>query len=88
LFRPPAPPKHQHPGGHCEYRVAAGLGRSPRNEHHQTGIRPRGRNRIDDVIAQDRLTAGALGVDNRTFAGDGDRFRERTHFEIRVHRCV
>ena len=43
-------------------------------------------NRRDDVVVEHRLTAHALHVDDRRFAGDRDRLLERADPEIGVHR--
>ena len=45
-----------------------------------------GRNGVDDFLRDDLLDRGALHVDERRFAGDGDRFGDRADLHVRVDR--
>ena len=47
---------------------------------------PRGGNGGEDVLADRLLRPRALDVDDRRFAGDGDRFLERADFQVAVDR--
>src|SRR5687768_5363752 len=70
--------------GHAVARLAADvLVRELRRAHagderRQALLRPRARKEVDDLAVDDALLRGALDVDDRRLAGDGDRFFERT----------
>ena len=78
--------EHEHAGRHLDVEVRAGLSRGGGNQHHDAGVRPRGRHRADDVVRDRHLAPDALRVDDRGFTADRDRFLDRAHFHVGVDR--
>ena len=76
----------EHSGRHLDVQRGAGLSHRRRNERHDPGVRPCRGQRRDDVVAEDRLPLHALGVDNRTLSGDGDRFLDGANLHFGIHR--
>jgi len=54
------------------------------NQFDQARRHAAGRNRVDDLAAENALLRRALDVDERRFAGDGDGFRHAADSQIRV----
>ena len=67
-------------------RHVVGVGDDARHHDDHRVVAAHRRDRLEDVVAQHRLAPGALHVDDRALAGDGDRLLERADAHLGVDR--